>query len=163
MKSGYVSFHTEKKIYLQIGGSYQKYDYLCSIINFKSFIMKKLVIALLACCTVVMFGCKKEEVKDKNTIKGIITFSDADLEETHPAKGAVVRVHNDKAEAYVAETKAATDGSYSFTNLKDGKYQISATHTETELFDQPEVYKARTANYEVKGEQVQEVNITCKK
>ncbi len=125
--------------------------------------MKKLVIALLACCTVAMFGCKKEEVKDKNTIKGIITFYDADLEETHPAKGAVVRIHNDKAEAYVSETKAAADGSYSFTNLKDGKYQISAVHTETELFDQPEVYKARTANHEVSGEQVVEVNITCKK
>ena len=125
--------------------------------------MKKLVIALLACCTVVMFGCKKEEVKDKNTIKGIITFYDADLEETHPAKGAVVRIHNDKAEAYVAETKAAADGTYSFTELKDGKYQVSAVHTETELFATTEIYRARTASYEVKGEQVQEVNITCKK
>ena len=125
--------------------------------------MKKLVIALLACCTVVMYGCKKEEVKDKNTIKGVITFYDADLEETHPAKGAVVRIHNDKAEAYVAETTAAADGSYSVAGLKDGKYQVSAVHTETELFDKPEVYKARTASYEVSGEQVQEVNITCRK
>jgi uncharacterized lipoprotein NlpE involved in copper resistance len=125
--------------------------------------MKKLVIALLACCTVAMFGCKKEEAKDKNTIKGVITFYDADLEETHPAKGAVVRIHNDKAEAYVAETTAADDGTYSFTELKDGSYQISAVHTEKDLFATTEIYKARTASYEVKGEQVETVNITCKK
>ena len=134
-----------------------------AVINFKSFKMKKLVIALLACCTVLAFGCKKEDVKDKNTIKGVITFYDADLEETHPAKGARVRIHNDKAEAYVSETTAAEDGTYSFTNLKDGSYQVSAKHTEKELFATTEIYEARTASYEVKGEQVQEVNITCKK
>ena len=125
--------------------------------------MKKLVIALLACCTVAICGCQKgkEEVKDQNTIKGVISFYDADLEETNPAKGAVVRIHNDKAEAYISQTKAASDGSYSFTNLKDGSYQISATHTE--MFDKPETYKARTASYKVSGEQVETVNIICKK
>ena len=125
--------------------------------------MKRLVIVMLACCTVALMGCKKEEVKDKNTIKGVISFYDADLEETHPAKAAVVRIHNDKAEAYVSEVTADANGAYSFTNLKDGKYQISAIHTEKELFDKPEVYSARTATYEVSGEDVKEVNITCKK
>lgn len=125
--------------------------------------MKKLVIALLACCTVAMYGCKKEEeVKDQNTIKGVVTFYDADQEETYPAKGAIVRIHNDKAEAYVKQIKAASDGSYSFTELKDGSYQISAIHTETEMFDKPETYKARTASYKVSGKQEEVVNITCK-
>lgn len=126
--------------------------------------MKKLFVTLMACSLFVMAGCKdKEEVKDNNTIKGVITFYDADLEETYPAKGAVVRIHNDKAEAYVSQTTADANGNYSFAKLKDGSYQVSAVHTETELFDQPEIYKARTASYSVKGEQEQELNILCKK
>ena len=126
--------------------------------------MKKLFVTLMACSLLVMAGCKeKEEVKDKNTIKGTITFYDADLEETHPAKGAEVRLHNDKAESAVAQTNAASNGTYSFSYLKDGSYQISVVHTETELFAEPETYKARTASYAVSGEQVQVVDILCKK
>ncbi len=124
--------------------------------------MKKLFLFLLVGCTVALTACKPEEVKDNNTLQGVVKFYDGDLEETNVAHGATLYLHNSTAEAYIKKITAKSDGSFAFTAVPDGTYQISASYTDTELFAQPVTYTSRTKSYKVAGEQVENIEIICK-
>ena len=121
--------------------------------------MKKLVLLLVA-CSISFVSCK--EKKDNSTFKGVISAYLVYTDETVPAEEATVYLHNGTAEAYIQSTVAKADGSYSFTEVPDGEYQISAKWKDTKYSARPSDYYARTASIAVSGEQEEKVDITVK-
>ena len=121
--------------------------------------MKKLALILVV-CGLIFASCK--EKKDNSTFTGVISAYLEYQDETVPAEEATVYLHNEKAEAYIQSTVAKSDGSYSFTAVPDGEYQISAKWKDTKYSARPSDYYARTASYTVAGEQEEKVDITVK-
>lgn len=110
----------------------------------------------------MFMACKKEnkDVKDNNTINGIVKF-DFD-EESYIAKGAKVTLHNGTALAALKTVTSDTvSGKYSFTAVPDGEYQISVIYVDTEHFAVPITFKARTASFKLAGEEVKTMDIIC--
>ena len=121
--------------------------------------MKKLGL-LLVVCSIVCMSCK--EKKDNNTFKGIISAYLEYTDATVPAAEATVYLHNGTAEAYIQSVVTNENGSYTFTKVPDGEYQISAKWKDTKYSARPSDYYARTAPYTVAGEQEEKVDITVK-
>ena len=123
--------------------------------------MKKLVLfVLIGMMGYAFSSCDKEK---NNTIKGKVFAYDADLEETFVAKGATCSLHNGNAEAYIQTATVNEAGAYTFEDVPDGEYQISAKFTDTEHFAQPTNYSARTASKNVSGgKTINMEDIICK-